>query len=253
MEAPPTVEHRAPDVSPLEAARAEHQRAGAQLAARLWPFLKLIAAALAIALFIRVAVVQPFAIPSGSMKPTLQPGDFVIVDKRAYGWSLAALPLAAPLTRPQGVASGRLAARPVLPGDVIAFVGPDGRDYVKRVIGRAGDRVELHAGVLHINGTAIPCEPITAGLCREILPGGRSHLIRSNGSGPKSDFGPLLVPQGHYFVMGDNRDASADSRTPRTDGGVGLVPDAQVMGRAARIFLSVSDTIHWERIGRSID
>jgi signal peptidase I len=248
MEAPPTL-----DATRLEEAREEHLRGGERLSARVWPLVRLVAAALAIALVIRVTLAQPFAIPSGSMAPTLQPGDFVIVDKQAYGWSLAALPLAAPLTRPQGLASGRLAAKPVQTGDVIAFVGPDGRDYVKRVIGFGGDRVEMRAGRLYINGAAVPCEPLAQGKCRERLPGGRSHVIRSDGSGPTASFGPLTVPEGHYFVLGDNRDASADSRVPRTEGGVGLVPDAQVMGRAARIFLSVTDTIHWDRIGRRID
>jgi signal peptidase I len=239
--------------SAIEEVRAAHISSGERLSARLWPLLRLVAAALVIALFIRVAVAQPFAIPSGSMAPTLQPGDFVLVDKRAYGWSLAALPLAAPLTRPDGTTPGRVGARPVMPGDVIAFVGPDGRDYVKRVIGRGGDRLELRGGILHLNGVAVPCRPLADGLCRETLPGGYSHVIRSDGSGPTASFGPLLVPEGHYFVLGDNRDTSADSRVSRSDGGVGLVPDAQVMGRAARIFLSVGDGIHWDRIGRPID
>lgn len=243
MEAPSTIED----------ARVEHQLAGARLSEAVWPVVRMVAAALLMALVIRVAVAQPFAISSGSMAPTLQQGDFVLVDKQAYGWSLAALPLSAPLTRPQGTATGRIAARPVEPGDVIAFVGPDGRDYVKRVIGRGGDLLELRAGVLHLNGTVISCRPLPKGLCRETLPGGGSHVIRSDGTGANSSFGPLQVPDGHYFVLGDNRDASADSRMSRSDGGVGLVPDGQVMGRASRIFLSVGDGIRWDRIGNRID
>jgi signal peptidase I len=176
----------------------------------------------------------------------------VLVDKRAYGWSLASLPMAAPLTRPNGTSAGRLAARAAQPSDVIAFVGPDGRDYVKRVVARGGDQVAVVAGVLYLNGRAIPCLPVAGGLCRETLPGGRAYLIRSDGSGPRANFAELRVPEGHYFVLGDNRDASADSRVPRNEGGVGLVPDAQLIGRAARIFLSVDGGVRWDRVGRSI-
>jgi signal peptidase I len=241
----------------IDTARAAHLSAGEQLSAALWPALRLVSVALAIALVVRILIAQPFAIPSGSMAPTLEPGDFVAVDKRAYGWSLASLPLAAPLMRPEGMAVGRLGAKAVEPGDVIAFVGPDGRDYVKRVVAVGGDRVSLQGGVVHLNGRALPCVPQaglqTAELCRETLPNGQSHLIRSNGTGPTATFPELLVPGGHYFVLGDNRDASADSRVPRSDGGVGLVPDAQVMGRAARIFLSVDGGIRWDRVGRAID
>lgn len=242
----------------IEAARAAHLDAGARLSATLWPILRLVAVALALALVVRVLIAQPFAIASGSMAPTLEPGDFVLVDKRAYGWSLASLPLAAPLMRPDGNVAGRVGTRPVEPGDVIAFVGPDGRDYVKRVIGLGGDRVSLVRGVLHLNGRAFPCRPHAGGLCREALPNGQGQLIRSDGSGPRADFAELVVPEDHYFVLGDNRDASADSRVPRADGGVGLVPDAQVIGRAAWIFLSIdgnaaSDGVRWSRVGRRID
>lgn len=242
----------------IEARRAAHLSAGEQLSARIWPVLRLLSLALTCALFVRILVAQPFAIPSGSMAPTLEPGDFVLVDKRAYGWSLASLPVAAPLMRPGGTVAGRLGAQPIEPGDVIAFVGPDGRDYVKRVIGRGGDRVSLQGGVLHLNGRAFPCLPQPGGLCRESLPNGQSHLINSRGTGPRADFAELLVPEGHYFVLGDNRDASADSRVPRTDGGVGLVPDAQVIGRAAWIFLSLERApersgVRWSRVGRAID
>lgn len=256
MDAPATSE--AAVAEGIEASRVAHSDAGARLAGMLWPILRMVATALALALLVRVLIVQPFAIPSGSMTPTLEPGDFVLVDKRAYGWSLASLPLAAPLMRPDGTAAGRIGTIPVEPGDVIAFVGPDGRDYVKRMIGRAGDRVALVGGVLHLNGRAFPCIPQQQGLCRETLPNGASHLIRSDGTGPRADFAELLVPEGHYFVLGDNRDASADSRVPRSDGGVGLVPDAQVIGRAAWIFLSIDRSapwggVQWSRVGRPID
>jgi signal peptidase I len=239
--------------SAIDEAREAHLGAGERLSATLWPILRLVTVALLVALVVRILLVQPFAIPSGSMAPTLEPGDFVLVDKRAYGWSLASLPMAAPLTRPNGTVTGRLRASAAEPGDVIAFVGPDGRDYVKRVVARGGDRVSLTAGVLHLNGRAVPCVRTQGGLCHETLPNGQGHLIRSNGTGPTASFAELLVPEGHYFVLGDNRDASADSRVPRSEGGVGLVPDAQVIGRAARIFLSVEDGVRWDRVGRRID
>jgi signal peptidase I len=237
----------------IDAARDAHIDAGARLSAALWPLLRLVGLALALALLVRVLIVQPFAIPSGSMAPTLTPGDFVLVDKRAYGWSLASLPMAPPLMRPNGTSEARLGGMPVEPGDVIAFVGPDGRDYVKRVVARGGDRVSMSAGVLRVNGQAIPCVPAPDGLCRETLPNGASHLIQSNGTGPTSDLVELVVPQGHYFVLGDNRDASADSRVARADGGVGMVPDGQVIGQAAAIFLSVGTGVRWDRVGQPID
>ncbi len=237
----------------IDAARDAHLEAGAQASAALWLILRLVGIALALALLVRILIVQPFAIPSGSMSPTLTPGDFVLVDKRAYGWSLASLPLAPPLMRPNGTSEARLGGAPVDPGDVIAFVGPDGRDYVKRVIARGGDRVSMSAGVLKLNGQAIACVPAPEGLCRETLPNGASHLIRSYGTGPTSDLAELIVPQGHYFVLGDNRDASADSRVARADGGVGMVPDGQVIGQAAGIFLSIGNSVRWDRVGQPID
>jgi signal peptidase I len=199
---------------------------------------------------IRAFVVQPFAIPSGSMSPGLEAGDFVFVDKRAYGWTIASLPLT---PRDDGTDDSRVAGRAVQRGDVIAFVGADGRDYVKRMVGTGGDLVELRRGLLILNGTPAPCVPLGGGLCRETLPNGHSHVVRSDGSSPLADFAPIRVPDGQYFVLGDNRDASADSRVPRAQGGVGLVADGQVIGRAARIFFSATgDGVRWERIGKPI-
>jgi signal peptidase I len=234
----------------IDEARAAHHEAGSRLAARLWPTVRLVVAAFLIAIALRAFIVQPFAIPSGSMSPGLEAGDFVFVDKGAYGWTTASLPVAA---RADGTSAVRVGARPAVPGDVIAFVGPEGRDYVKRLVATGGDRVELRGGMLLLNGMPAPCVPLAEGLCRETLPNGRSYVIRTDGRGPLADFAEITVPEGHYFLLGDNRDNSADSRLPRAAGGIGLVQDGQVIGRAARIFFSIGDEIRWSRIGKPID
>lgn len=233
----------------IETARQAHAEAGERLAAWLWPTLRLVGAALAVALLVRVAFAQPFTIPSRSMEPLLRPGDFVLVDKRAYGWSLASLPLAAPLTRPGGTPGGRLWGNPPARGDVLAFVGPDGQDYVKRLVAVGGDRVAMTAGRLRLNGVEVPRELLGAGLCRETLPGGASYTVHCGGKGPLADFAEIRVPPGQLFLLGDNRDASIDSRVPPASSGIGLVPEGQLIGRAARIFLSADEGVRWTAIG----
>lgn len=236
-----------------EEARRARAAAGERLASQLGGIVRLVAAALLISLVIRSFLVQPFAIPSSSMSPLLKAGDFVFVDKAAYGWTLASLPLSGALGADEGDGNQRLFGKPVNPGDVIVFVSPDGQDYVKRMVASGGDRVEMRKGQLVLNGRAIPCLPEGAGLCRETLPNGASHSVRSNGSGPLSDMTELMVPEGHYFVLGDNRDDSADSRLSRSGGGVGMVPDANVIGRASRIFFSSNEGVRWARIGQAPD
>lgn len=237
-----------------EAARLAHVAAGERLATRLGGFLRLVGAALLIALVIRSFIVQPFAIPSGSMSPLLKAGDFVFVDKAAYGWTLASLPLAGTFSSEDESQGWRIFAKPVELGDVIVFVSPGGQDYVKRMVAGGGDRVAMRGGKLVLNGRVMPCVPEgSEGLCRETLPNGASHLLRSDGSGPLSDMAEIRIPAGYYFVLGDNRDDSADSRLSRAHGGVGIVPDAQVIGRASRIFFSTNGGIRWGRIGQAID
>ena len=236
-----------------EEARLQHLQTGERLASRLGVVFRYVGAALLISIAIRTFLVQPFAIPSGSMSPLLEAGDFVLVDKAAYGWTLASLPLAGALSTDDNGDARRLFAKPVNAGDVIVFVSPGGQDYVKRMVASGGDRVAMRGGALILNGRMVDCVALGGGLCRETLPGGASHVVRSDGSGPLSDMGEITVPAGHYFVLGDNRDDSADSRLSRAEGGVGLVPDINVIGRASRIFFSAHEGIRWSRIGQAID
>lgn len=254
MAEPHATEHDpAPAADDIARARNTHRRTGARLAARIGEVARFVGAAFLIALVIRSFVIQPFIIPSRSMSPLLQPGDFVLVNKAAYGWSLASLPLAGPVATDRELSGWRLAGRAVQPGDVIVFISPEGRDYVKRMIAGGGTRVAMRNGQLVLDGTAVACPPVTADSCRETLPNGASYVVRSNGSGPFSDMAEITVPKGHYFVLGDNRDHSADSRLSRADGGVGLVEDTNVIGRAAFIFFSMNHGVHWNRIGKRLD
>ena len=255
MQSLPTIppEPDAADTGQDDEARLAHLATGRRLAAQLGWFARLVVAALLISLAIRSFLVQPFAIPSSSMSPLLKAGDFVFVDKAAYGWTLASLPLAGELSADEGKDNPRLFGKPVNPGDVIVFVSPGGQDYVKRMVASGGDRVEMRKGQLVLNGRAMPCLPQGNGLCRETLPNGASHVVRSDGSGPLSDMTELTVPEGHYFVLGDNRDDSADSRLSRAAGGVGMVPDANVIGRASRIFFSSAEGMRWSGIGKAVD
>lgn len=210
----------------------------------------LIFAALFGALAVRTILVEPFAIPSRSMAPTLEGRDVIVVNKMAYGWSAASLP------RSFAVQSGggdRRAGRAPRHGDVVVFRGAGGKDYVKRVMARGGDRVALTGGTLVLNGRPIPCKPAGNSLCNEMLPGGKTLLVRTGNGGPLADMAEIIVPQGHYFVLGDNRAASADSRLSVADGGVGLVPHALLLGKVERILFSANDGIVWPRIGLGIE
>jgi signal peptidase I len=186
---------------------------------------------LAIVLVPRVVLCQPFTIPSGSMEPTLQVGDYILVSKYPYGWSRHSLPLSPPL--PQGRLLGQAPAR----GDIVVFKKPnDGRtDVIKRLIGLPGDKVQVVEGVLRINdrpvrrelvGTSVEApfgEMIPVGQFKETLPEGKAYVTNSWGSGtPGANTGVYTVPQGCFFVMGDNRDNSLDSRFD-----AGTIPQGQ--------------------------
>lgn len=231
----------------------------------LGELLKTVVYALLIAGAFRSFLFQPFWIPSGSMKSTLLIGDFLFVSKYAYGYSRHSFPFSAvPIP-------GRILARQPERGDVIVFKHPrSGEDYVKRLIGLPGDRIQMRKGILYINGQAAPqrpdgvfIEPIDPGAnlaCKaypridgevmclkerfiETLPGGREHIVLNADDNDKpftDNTREFVVPEGHYFFMGDNRDNSNDSRQ-----GVGMVPFENLVGRADLIALSFAGRF-WE-------
>jgi signal peptidase I len=229
---------------------------------------KTIVYALLIAGVFRTLFFQPFWIPSGSMKDTLLIGDFLFVNKMAYGYSRHSCPFSlCPF-------EGRLFFSEPERGDVVVFRHPvNGTDFIKRVIGLPGDTVQMVDGRLILNGEAVPVTPAgtftevfepqgpmrslprcenapvgQGGLCtksrfRETLPGGRTHNILNIDAAGFGDNTPVFtVPAGHYFFMGDNRDNSQDSRYSRAVGGAGFVPAEYLIGRADRIMFSSAGT-----------
>ena len=204
--------------------------------------------ALILALVVRVFLFQPFNIPSGSMMPTLLIGDYLFVSKYAYGYSRYLLPFR---LRP---VLGAVWAKEPDRGDVIVFKLPrdDQTDYIKRVIGLPGDEIQMVHGVLHINGKAVPrhriddyvvTEPSGPGAhmprYQETLPNGVSYPVLDlvqDGFGDNTEV--YKVPEGHFFMMGDNRDNSTDSRFLSE---VGFVPFENLVGKAQVIFFSLDE------------
>ena len=201
--------------------------------------------ALLIALVLRVLLFQPFTIPSASMEPNLYEGDYIVVSKWSYGYSKHAIPFSPPLFE------GRIFSSEPKRGDIVVFKLPrdDKTDYIKRLIGLPGDRVQMINNVLHINGEAVRdvvvSEADAANMygmpvikARETLPGGATFTIQDYGPGNAADDTPVFeVPEGHYFMMGDNRDNSVDSRFDEING-VGLVPAENLIGKAEIILFS---------------
>ena len=227
---------------------------------------KTVVYALLIAGVFRTFFYQPFYIPSGSMKDTLLIGDFLFVNKMAYGYARVSCPFSfCPI-------SGRIWGAEPERGDIVVFRHPtNGQDFIKRLIGMPGDRVQLKNGQVFINDEAVPQEaagtfeevyepqgsagnppncsnaPVgLGGTCqkerlRETLPGGKSYdtLNVAYFNNVRADeTGVFVVPEGHYFFLGDNRDNSQDSRVSKAAGGVGMVPYENLIGRAERIIFS---------------
>lgn len=207
-----------------------------------------------IAIGIRTVAFEPFNIPSGSMIPTLLIGDYLFVSKYSYGYSRYSMPFAPNLF--QGRLFGRLPER----GDVAVFKWPrdNQTDYIKRIVGLPGDRIQMKSGQLYINGTLVPRTaggefdarergsiPTIARLYVETLPNGRQHdILKMFDEGGLNSTPEFKVPENHVFAMGDNRDNSSDSRVMDSSG-VGFVPVENLVGRAEFIFFSIDARAPW--------
>jgi signal peptidase I len=200
--------------------------------------------AIVLAVFVaKGALAEPFYVPSGSMEPTLLIGDALLASKYPYGYGTASLPIQINLPE-----TGRVFGEAPKLGDVVVFRWPGNRSqaWVKRVVGLPGDRIQMRQGQLFINDRAASLKPDgigdaeddTGGVQRahryiETLPNGVSHAIfKIRDNGWLDNTPEVTVPPGHLFVMGDNRDNSADSRVPLREGGVGLLPIDNLIGRA---------------------
>jgi len=211
----------------------------------VWDLAKILIEAFFIAFLLRIFLYQPFTIPSGSMERTLLIGDFLFVSKMSYGYSRYSLPYGVNLF------SGRIFGSEPKRGDVAVFKLPsdNSTDYIKRVIGLPGDEIRVQEGQVLINGTPVPrryigdlptypgegfAERIRA--YEETLPNGVTYtVLDQNPQGSFDNVGPYKVPEGHYFMMGDNRDNSYDSRARDK---VGFVPYENLVGRADIVLFS---------------
>lgn len=214
---------------------------------------------------------SPFNIPSESMLPRLVNGDYLLAAKWPFGFSKYSLPFSLPLI------PGRILPGQPKRGDIVIFKAPplNDTDYIKRVIGLPGDQVQMVGGVLHLNGKPVPkvkvadfevaispnthCylpqfEATGAGgnpVChypryRETLPEGKTYFVLDLGQTPQDDTSPVIVPEGHMFLMGDNRDNSLDSRFPAIAGqGIGIVPQGNLVGKASIMMFSTDGSAEW--------
>jgi signal peptidase I len=219
----------------------------------LWENIKVIVQALILAMVIRTVFFQPFTIPSGSMMPTLLVGDYIFVNKFAYGYSKYSLPFSPDLF------SGRIFSSEPKRGDIVVFRFPPNPeiDYIKRLVGLPGDHIQVTEGVLYVNGKAVPKQPDgtfnsdyaqdpgqDVPVFRETLDNGKTYDTLDQSPVSRGDnTREFIVPEGHYFMMGDNRDNSLDSRFD-----VGFVPAENLVGRASVIFFSLGNDTSFREI-----
>ncbi|ARO23338.1 signal peptidase I [Rhizobium sp. S9] len=219
----------------------------------LWENIKVIIQALILAMVIRTVLFQPFTIPSGSMMPTLLVGDYIFVNKFAYGYSKYSLPFSPDLF------SGRIFGSDPKRGEIVVFRFPPNPDvdYIKRCIGLPGDHIQVTDGVLYVNGKPVP--KVADGsftsdykldpgedvpVFRETLDNGKTYDTLDQSPVSRGDnTREFIVPEGHYFMMGDNRDNSLDSRFD-----VGFVPAENLVGRASVIFFSLGNDTSFREI-----
>ena len=210
--------------------------------------IKTVVYALLIALFLRVLFFQPYTIPSASMEPNLYEGDYIIVSKWTYGYSRHSIPFSPPLF------TGRILEKQAHRGDIVVFKLPRDHkvDYIKRVIGLPGDRIQMKQGLLYLNDKKVPREPLPSvkedigdgyvrdvARYRETLPGGKTYITNDFGTdGQLDNTDVYVVPEGHYFMMGDNRDNSEDSRVASEAGGVGYLPAENLVGKVRIVLAS---------------
>ena len=254
-----------------DAIEAEPTTPAASKGGRVWEAGRFILFLFVLALLLRSFIAAPFSIPSPSMLPRMMVGDYLLVAKWPYGYSRYSIPF--------GLTSfdGRFWRGPPARGDVIVFRYPGrNEDWVKRLIGLPGDQIQVRGGMIYINGDPVPRVRIADFLVpispnspcstqpavrqvsnaagerscaypryRETLPGGRSYEVLDQNDGALDNTETYLVPEGHYFMMGDNRDDSQDSRVPRAMGGVDMLPEQYLIGRAMLTFFSTDGSASW--------
>ncbi len=219
-----------------------------------WETTKTVIYAVLIALFVRTVFAEPFSIPSGSMIPTLLVGDYLFVSKMSYGYSRHSMPLSIPLIK------GRIFYEEPKRGDVIVFKMPSDNktDYIKRLIGLPGDKIQVKEGRLFINGNMVERRDESEYVMRdptgkamrfkkftEVLPEGFTHsIIEASDDAPFDNTEEFSVPEDHFFMMGDNRDNSLDSRSIK----VGFVPKVNLVGKAKFLFFSNDGSAAWWQI-----
>lgn len=233
----------------------KRRRRGAERKEGVVEIVKTVVYAVLIAGVIRTIAYEPFNIPSESMLPTLLVGDYLFVSKFSYGYSRHSLPFS------PGIGSGRIIESMPERGDVAVFKLPrdNSTDYIKRVIGLPGDRIQMQLGRLFINDQPVKRDRVDDFIYqdsrgsvwripryRETLPNGVTYLTLDMVEGSDTDDTDVFqVPEGHYFAMGDNRDNSVDSRV--TTGGVGFIPAENLVGRAEFLFFSTNGSARiWE-------